>query len=68
MVAKGHIVEENEQMEEVSATGGEVYVVDDSVGLLKKVQSAPVLLLLDERDCTFIELSNDDRYFIFLHF
>ena len=68
LVAESHIVEQDEEMAKVSATGGEVDVVHDAVGLLKQVQRASILILPNKSDRALVEFGNNYRYLIFLYF
>lgn len=67
LVAQGHVVEENEQLQLVSATQSEVNDVDDPIGFLEQVQTFVVLLLLDELDGRVIEFPQHNRNLVLRH-
>ena len=61
LVAERHVVEQDEQVEAVSAAQVEVHHVHDPVRLLQQVKRLLVLLPLDELNARVIQLSKHYR-------
>jgi len=60
LIAKSHVVEEDEDVELVSFADVEVYYIHDPISFLEEVQGFIVLFLFDEGDGVVVELCEDD--------